>query len=120
MLLLDGSESISKTDAELTASPAQPLIHAGSPAHALMPPATQATALEVIGTGIGHVVIQREAADLLAPLGSPILPALLTLVEAHRATGKEFSEHRRGDVLLRVVNAPSGLGVGMANEARIA
>jgi len=71
--------------------------------------------LEVIGTGIGHVVIQREAADLIAPLGSPILPALVTLISAHRATGLTQSEHRCGDAIVRVVQATTALVVGVAN-----
>lgn len=73
--------------------------------------------LEVVGNAVGRVILSRGAAAVLAPDGSPILPPLVELVAAHRATGEDLSEHRRGEVLLRVVRSPSGLVVGLANEA---
>src|SRR5262245_38038999 len=78
-------------------------------------PQAPSSLLEVIGAGVGHVVIQREAADLIAPLGSPILPGLVTLISAHRATGLNQSEHRCGDAIVRVVACATALVVGVAN-----
>jgi hypothetical protein len=63
--------------------------------------------LEVIGHDVGHVYVSRRAADLLAPGGAPILPALVALVAAHRACNQSRTEHRVADAVVCVVTAAS-------------
>src|SRR5262249_50763247 len=83
--------------------------------------AAEAPVLEVIGAGVGHVVLTRAAADLIAPPGNPILPALVTLVAAHRAAGTAQREHAYGTATLRVVRAREGaLVVGLAADGAAA
>jgi hypothetical protein len=52
-----------------------------------------APVLEVVGNAVGHVILSRGAAAVLAPDGSPILPPLVALVAAHKASNQPRSEH---------------------------
>jgi hypothetical protein len=75
-----------------------------------------ASVLEVIGHDVGHVVITRAAAAVIAPAGSPILPALVALIAAHKASNRPRTEHRYRDAVLWVVQATSALVVGRQGE----
>ena len=79
-----------------------------------MPRVPQPAVFEVVGGGF-HAYVERQAADVLAASGGALLPSLLTLVQEHKATGRELSEHTRGGVTVRVIETPSGLVVGVAN-----
>jgi hypothetical protein len=75
--------------------------------------------LEVVGHGVGHVYVSRAAAEVLAPRGAPILPPLVALLTAHKATRyarTECTEHRYGEVTLCVVHTATATVVGCQGE----
>jgi hypothetical protein len=82
------------------------------PASAAQP----APLLEVLGHAIGHVVITRNAAAVIAPAGRAILPPLVALVTAHKATTHTRTEHRYGDVVLCVITTPTAVVIGCQGE----
>ena len=75
-----------------------------------------ASVLEVVGVHGGRVLITHEAAAVLAPSVGPLLPALMALIDAHKACQQPHSEHRYGDVVVRVVDTASAVVVGCQGE----
>jgi hypothetical protein len=72
--------------------------------------------LEVVGHGVGHVYVSRRAAAVLAPEGAAIVPVVVRLVAAHRATKAARSEHAVGDAMVVIVSTPVALAIGVAGE----
>jgi hypothetical protein len=70
----------------------------------------------VVGNAVGHVLLSRAAAAVLAPDGRAILPPLVALVAAHKASQQMRSEHQVAGVVLVVEQTASAVVVGRQGE----
>jgi hypothetical protein len=75
-----------------------------------------APVLEVVGNAVAHAILSRGAAAVLASDGSAILPPLVALVAAHKASKQTRSEHQFAGAVLVVVQTASAVVVGRQGE----